>query len=161
MMPFVELEVDAKERINNFNDPHQEWRRLIAEMVGTYFLVMAACGGGMVADRYPEAIAPGMIPIMIGVTLIAVILFMGKVSGCHLNPAISIAFAARGDFPWRRVPGYIVDHIEEISPSNIGDPEITLNHDNLQYICQPCHNIKTFRRGTVILFGEDGQPLPP
>lgn len=60
-----------------------------------------------------------------------------------------------------RVPGYIVDHIEEISPSNIGDPEITLNHDNLQYICQPCHNIKTFRRGTVILFGEDGQPLPP
>ena len=108
---FVELEVDAKERINNVNDPHQEWRRLIAEMVGTYFLVMAACGGGMVADRYPEAIAPGMIPIMIGVTLIAVILFMGKVSGCHLNPAISIAFAARGDFPWRRVPGYIVAQI--------------------------------------------------
>ena len=52
-----------------------------------------------------------MIPIMIGVTLIAVILFMGKVSGCHLNPAISIAFAARRDFPWRRVPGYIVAQI--------------------------------------------------
>jgi len=32
---------------------------------------------------------------------------MGKVSGAHLNPAVSIAFAARGDFPWRRVPGYI------------------------------------------------------
>ena len=33
---------------------------------------------------------------------------MGKVSGAHLNPAVSVAFALRGDFPWRRVPGYIV-----------------------------------------------------
>ena len=38
----------------------------------------------------------------------AIILFMGAVSGAHLNPAVSIAFAARGDFPWRRVPGYII-----------------------------------------------------
>ena len=38
----------------------------------------------------------------------AIILFMGKVSGAHLNPAVSIAFALRRDFPWRRVPGYIV-----------------------------------------------------
>lgn len=111
MTPFVELEVDARERINNFNDPRQEWRRLTAEFVGTYFLVMAAAGGGMVAERFPGSIAPGMIPIMIGVTLIAIILFMGKVSGSHLNPAISIAFAARGDFPWWRVPGYIVAQI--------------------------------------------------
>lgn len=108
LTPFVELEADARERINNFNDPRQEWRRLVAEFVGTYFLVMAAAGGGMVADRFPGSIAPGMIPFMIGVTLMAIILFMGKVSGCHLNPAISIAFAARGDFPWRRVPGYII-----------------------------------------------------
>jgi aquaporin Z len=35
-------------------------------------------------------------------------MFMGKVSGAHLNPAVSVAFALRGDFPWRRVPGYIV-----------------------------------------------------
>jgi aquaporin Z len=33
---------------------------------------------------------------------------MGKVSGAHLNPAVSVAFALRGDFPWRRVPGYII-----------------------------------------------------
>ena len=43
-----------------------------------------------------------------GLTVMAVILFMGGVSGAHLNPVVSIAFAARGDFPWRRVPGYIV-----------------------------------------------------
>jgi aquaporin Z len=40
--------------------------------------------------------------------VMAIILFMGATSGAHLNPAVSIAFAARGDFPWRRVPGYIV-----------------------------------------------------
>jgi aquaporin Z len=40
--------------------------------------------------------------------VLAIILFMGKVSGAHLNPDVSLAFAARGDFPWRRVPGYVV-----------------------------------------------------
>ena len=39
--------------------------------------------------------------------VMAIILFMGKVSGAHLNPAVSIAFSLRGDFPWRRVPGYV------------------------------------------------------
>jgi aquaporin Z len=38
----------------------------------------------------------------------AVILFMGAVSGAHLNPVVSVAFALRGDFPWRRVPAYVV-----------------------------------------------------
>ena len=40
--------------------------------------------------------------------------------------------------------GYIVDHVEEITPDNITDPNITLNHENLQYLCTPCHNRKTF-----------------
>lgn len=44
----------------------------------------------------------------------------------------------------KHIPGYIVDHIEEISQSNIDDPYITLNHENLQYLCLPCHNTKTF-----------------
>ena len=43
-----------------------------------------------------------------GLMVLAIILFMGAVSGAHLNPAVSIAFSVRGDFPWRRVPGYIV-----------------------------------------------------
>ena len=38
----------------------------------------------------------------------AIILFMGAVSGAHLNPGVSLAFAMREDFPWRRVPGYII-----------------------------------------------------
>jgi aquaporin Z len=40
--------------------------------------------------------------------VLGIILFMGAVSGAHLNPAVSLAFAARRDFPWKRVPGYII-----------------------------------------------------
>lgn len=61
--------------------------------------------------------------------------------------------------------GYIVDHIEEITPDNINNPDITLNHNNLQYLCLVCHNKKTFGREVEsnYYFDEDGQihPLPP
>ena len=43
-----------------------------------------------------------------GLMVLAIILFMGAVSGAHLNPAVSFAFALRGDFPWKRLPGYII-----------------------------------------------------
>lgn len=46
--------------------------------------------------------------------------------------------------------GYIVDHIIEINEHNISDPMITLNHDNLQYLCLVCHNKKTFEKYSVM-----------
>ena len=60
------------------------------------------------------------------------------------------------------IPGYIVDHIEEITPENINDPYITLNHDNLQYLCLACHNTKTFGSGEEdvregLMFDSNGQ----
>jgi hypothetical protein len=51
--------------------------------------------------RTAAVVAPGLM-------VLAIIMFMGKVSGAHLNPAVSVAFSLRGDFRWRRVPGYIV-----------------------------------------------------
>lgn len=51
----------------------------------------------------------------------------------------------------KHVPGYIVDHIVEITPSNIDDPEITLNHSNLQFLCLPCHNTKTFGKDVEVV----------
>jgi len=42
-----------------------------------------------------------------GLMVMAIIFFMGAVSGAHLNPAVTLAFSVRGDFPWRRVPGYV------------------------------------------------------
>ena len=59
--------------------------------------------------------------------------------------------------------GYIVDHIIELTPYNINDPAIALNHDNLQYLCLECHNRKTFGSGNSYILTADGdiQPLPP
>lgn len=94
-------------RINDFNDPRQGWRRLIAEFFGTYFLVVVAAGAPMVAMAYPGTISSTAAVVAPGLMVMAVIMAIGKVSGAHLNPGVSIAFALRGDFPWHRVPGYI------------------------------------------------------
>ena len=92
----------------DFSDPRQEWRRLFSELLGTFFLVLVAAGGGMMGEAFPNTISRTAAVTAPGLMVLAVILFMGKVSGAHLNPAVSVAFALRGDFPWRRVPGYIV-----------------------------------------------------
>jgi aquaporin Z len=96
------------DRINNFNDPRQEWRRLFSELLGTFFLVLVAAGGGMMSHAFPGVISRTAAVVAPALMVMAIILFMGKVSGAHLNPAVSIAFALRRDFPWWRVPGYIV-----------------------------------------------------
>src|SRR6266700_1656465 len=75
-------EQSVMDRITDFNDPRQEWRRLVSELLGTFFLVLAAAGGGMMGQAFPGVIS-------------------------H-TAAVSIAFALRRDFPWNRVPGYIV-----------------------------------------------------
>src|SRR5579862_6016085 len=92
----------------DFNDPSQEWRRLFSELLGTFFLVLVAAGGGMMGQAFPNTISRTAAVVAPGLMVLAIILFMGKVSGAHLNPAVSLAFSLRGDFPWRRVPGYVV-----------------------------------------------------
>ena len=102
------FEADIIHPIEDFQDPKQEWRRLFSELLGTFFLVLVAAGGGMMSQAFPETISRSAAVTAPGLMVLAIILFMGKVSGAHLNPAVSLAFAARGDFPWRRVPGYIL-----------------------------------------------------
>ena len=93
----------------DFWDDKYEGRRLFSELLGTFFLVLVAVGGGMVSARFGgNAVPYGAKVVAPALMVAAIILFMGTVSGAHLNPAVSIAFALRGDFPWRRVPAYIV-----------------------------------------------------
>src|ERR1035441_78069 len=106
--PLARYEKNLIDRIADFNDPRQEWRRLFSELLGTFFLVLAAAGGGMMGHAFPGVISHGAGVVAPALTVMAIILFMGKISGAHLNPAVSIAFALRRDFPWWRVPGYIV-----------------------------------------------------
>ena len=97
-----------RNRLDFVNDQY-EWRRLFGEVLGTFFLVLVATGGGMVNARFGgHAIGQAALVTAPGLMVGAIILFMGSVSGAHLNPGVSIAFAMRGDFPWRRVPGYVV-----------------------------------------------------
>ena len=108
-VPVIEtVEQVMLKRITDFRDPRQEWRRLFSELLGTFFLVLVAAGGGMMGQAFPNTISRSAAVVAPGLMVMGIILFMGKVSGAHLNPAVSIAFALRRDFPWRRVPGYIV-----------------------------------------------------
>jgi len=91
---------------DEFEDPKLEYRRLFSEVLGTFMLVLAAAGGGLLHAKGQISLAAAVVAP--GLMVMAIILFMGAVSGAHLNPAVSLAFASRGDFPWRRVPGYIV-----------------------------------------------------
>ena len=89
-----------------FDDPRLEWRRLFSELLGTFALVLVAAGGGILHGQGQISLAAAVVAP--GLMVMAIILFMGAVSGAHLNPAVSLAFALRGDFPWKRVPGYII-----------------------------------------------------
>ncbi len=106
--PIARYEQEVAQRIDDFNNPRQEWRRLFSELLGTFLLVMVAAGGGMMGHAFPGVISRSAAVVAPGLMVMAIILFMGKVSGAHLNPVVSIAFALRRDFPWDRVPGYIV-----------------------------------------------------
>ncbi len=94
-----------------FDDPAYRWRRRFSEVLGTFLLVLAAAGGPVVnavshgkVSLSAQVVAPGLM-------VMAVIYFMGAVGGAHLNPAVTLSFALRRNFPWRRVPGYIVSQL--------------------------------------------------
>jgi aquaporin Z len=91
----------------DFLESSHEWRRLFSEAWGTFLLVVVAAGAGVVEVQSGGAITPAMKVVAPGLMVMAIIYFMGAVGGAHLNPAVTLAFAARRNFPWNRVPGYI------------------------------------------------------
>jgi aquaporin Z len=100
---------NALARQFDFTDDSFEWRRLFSELFGTFLLVFVAAGGPIVNARLGgHATSTAALVVAPGLMVLAIILFMGTVSGAHLNPAVTIAFTLRGDFPVRRVPMYLV-----------------------------------------------------
>jgi aquaporin Z len=89
-----------------FDDPRLEYRRLFSETLGTFMLVLAAAGGGLLHAKGEISLTAAVVAP--GLMVMAIILFMGAVSGAHLNPVVSLAFMLRREFPSLRVTGYIV-----------------------------------------------------
>jgi aquaporin Z len=102
---------NARLAASNFLNRNLEGRRLFAEMWGTFLLVVVAAGADVVAVVSHGAVTLGMAVVAPGLMVMAIIYFMGSVSGAHLNPAVTLAFALRRNFPWRRVPGYILAQV--------------------------------------------------
>src|SRR5664280_2141688 len=97
--------------VPDFLESAHEWRRLFAETWGTFLLVVVAAGAVVVGAQSGGAISLSMKVVAPGLMVMAIIYFMGAVSGAHLNPAVTFAFAVRRNFPWSRVPGYIAAQI--------------------------------------------------
>jgi len=94
-----------------FADSRLEWRRLLAETGGTFLLVLVAAGGGVVNAASHGQVGRAAAVTAPGIMVLALIYTIGEASGAHLNPAVTVAFAARGHFPWRRVPGYLLGQV--------------------------------------------------
>ena len=92
----------------DFHDPAYEWRRLFSEALGTFFLVLVAAGAPVVNAQSHGKVPLDAQVVAPGLMVMAVIYFMGTIGGAHLNPAVTLSFALRGNFPWTRVPAYVV-----------------------------------------------------
>jgi aquaporin NIP len=82
-------------------------KKLLAECLGTFTLVFAGTGAIVINQVSGGVIGHAGIALTFGLVVLAMIHTFGDVSGAHLNPAVTTAFAAAGRFAWRDVPGYI------------------------------------------------------
>jgi glycerol uptake facilitator-like aquaporin len=86
-------------------------RRLAAEGLGTALLVATVVGSGIMAERLAggnQAVALLGNTIPTGAILVVIIAILGPVSGAHFNPAVTLVFAGRSEFPWSEVAPYVV-----------------------------------------------------
>jgi len=91
-----------------FPGPHLEWRRLLGEFLGTFMLVLVAAGAGMMETRYPGSVPLPSAAMAVALMVFVLILALGRISGAHFNAVVTLGFALRNVFPWRRVPGYLL-----------------------------------------------------
>jgi len=101
--------MDTKHKKNEveFLNPANKWRALFAETWGTFLLVLVGAGA-VVAGKITGEVSKGMEVIAPGIMVMTIIYFMGTVSGAHINPAVTLAFALRRHFPWSYVPLYML-----------------------------------------------------
>jgi aquaporin Z len=87
-------------------------RKLTAEFIGTAWLVLGGCGAAVLAAAFPQ-LGIGFVGVALafGLTVLTMAFAIGHVSGCHLNPAVSVGLWAGGRFPAADLPGYIIAQV--------------------------------------------------
>src|SRR3954466_9953878 len=87
-------------------------RKLAAEFLGTAWLVLGGCGSAVLAAAFPE-LGIGFVGVSFafGPAVLTMAFAIGHVSGCHLNPAVSVGLWAGGRFPTSELPAYIVTQV--------------------------------------------------
>jgi aquaporin Z len=86
-------------------------KKLLAEVLGTFTLVFAGTGAIVANGVSGGAVTHVGIALTFGLGVMALIYTYGDVSGAHLNPAVTVAFAVAGRFGWREVPGYVLAQV--------------------------------------------------
>lgn len=87
-------------------------KKLGAEFFGTFWLVLGGCGSAVLAAAFPDVgIGLAGVSLAFGLTVLTMAYAIGHISGCHLNPAVSIGLWAGGRFPAKELPGYIVAQV--------------------------------------------------
>jgi len=86
--------------------------RLLAECVGTFWLVFGGCGSAVLSAAFPD-VGIGLLGVSLafGLTVLTMAYSIGHISGCHLNPAVSLGLAVAGRFSWSDVAGYMVAQV--------------------------------------------------
>src|ERR671921_1128198 len=89
-----------------------DMRKYTAEAIGTFWLTFAGCGSAVIAASFPE-VGIGLLGVSLafGLTVLTMAYAIGHVSGCHLNPAVTVGLAAGGRFPSKDVLPYVVAQV--------------------------------------------------
>ncbi|KAJ6371341.1 hypothetical protein OIU77_001778 [Salix suchowensis] len=79
-------------------------RKVVAELIATYLLIFVTCGAAAISDSDEHKVSKLGASVAGGLVVTVMIYAVGHISGAHMNPAVTTAFAAVLDFPWKQVP---------------------------------------------------------